>query len=567
MGKRKKSKRWRKLFLWILFVLILFTGGLFAIGYFYYGSLIRTYLKETIYTQSKGIYRAEIGEIYLDVLNGNLHVQGLTLTPDLRRYHELAGSDTLFPLIFGLKIGRIRVNNFEIQRYLREHVIDIKSIRFTSPEVVIYRMKSSSHVRELKSRERMFDLNLPPAIAGLFIGEILLENGKLTFRDHSGDSLKIYHIPSCNIRITGVNVRPGIHSKHLYNSDDITVVIRGFEIKTKNGMNMASFGEIGLSTGKQEIYVKNFHLTPLFNRHDYCRKLGFQTDRINVEAGEIKFSRIDLRSLILYRSLIAEKLSIAKPIIDDYRDKRIPIKPGFRAIMPQEGIRSLKTVLKIDTVILNGGKATYSEQVGSEPGTIHFDKMNATLLRLTNDSIQLNSGTITDLHATAWLQGNAKLDARMRFRAGDKKNTFTFSARMGSFDLCGINPMLSKLVPGHVRCGQIKQMIIPDMRANDDVSHGTLLLYYNNLKIQMDVRKPNPWDKIKAGVINFIANDILVNDDNPTKSGKMNEGVICFTRDKQKGIFNYLWKSAFSGIKSTVGINNKEQKKKKKSRN
>ena len=76
MGKRKKSKHWKKILVWFIVILLLLAGGLFAIGYFYYGSLIRTYLKETVYTQSKGIYRAEIGEIYLDVLNGNLHVQG-----------------------------------------------------------------------------------------------------------------------------------------------------------------------------------------------------------------------------------------------------------------------------------------------------------------------------------------------------------------------------------------------------------------------------------------------------------------------------------------------------------
>ena len=40
----------------------------------------------------------------------------------------------------------------------------------------------------------------------------------------------------------------------------------------------------------------------------------------------------------------------------------------------------------------------------------------------------------------------------------------------------------------------------------------------------------------------------------------MKTGTIYFVRNKNGSIFNYLWKSLFTGLKSTMGFNSKAQK-------
>jgi hypothetical protein len=273
---------------------------------------------------------------------------------------------------------------------------------------------------------------------------------------------------------------------------------------------------------------------------------------------------LNLRELVLGGKFKAGLVEIDSLALDDYRDKRIPRKPGFKPPMPQDGIRKLTMYLKIDTVALLGGKAGYAEQVGEEPGTIFFDKLQATFTGLTNDSILLQSGLVSELKGTAWLMGKGKLDATVRFRFGDKHNAFTFSASLGPIELKEINPMLSKLLPAEVKGGMIKQLIVPQVVANDDEARGKLLFYYNDLSIAMTTKEKSTWNSIKKGVVNWVANDIVVNDNNPAKSGKMKTGVIFFRRDKEKGIINFLWKSTLSGLKSTMGFNSKEQKEMKK---
>ena len=257
-------------------------------------------------------------------------------------------------------------------------------------------------------------------------------------------------------------------------------------------------------------------------------------------------------------------LEVSDLVVDDYRDKRIPRKPGFKPPMPQDGLRKLKAYLKIDTVVLKNGKATYSEQTGKESGTLYFDKMNATLTGLTNDSVLLHSGLVSVLKGTAYLMGKGQMDLEVKFRFGDKRNGFSFSGYVGPMDLREVNPMLTKLLPAEIVSGSITHISIPWVTANDDVSKGKLTFCYTGLKLKLNNEKETTWGSIKTGVIGWVANDFVVNYENPAKSGKTKSGLIYFNRDKEKGIINFIWKSVLSGLKSQMGFNSTEQKEMKK---
>jgi hypothetical protein len=566
MKKRSgsRNKKSRKILKWILGISLFFilaAGGLFVYAYFQYGKLIRTFLIETITRESKGLYKAEIGSLYVNIIDGNLTVNDLKLTPDTVLYRQRSKLDTLSPMMFQLKIDHFKIIHFGILKAIRERRIDVDAIRFKAPGITILRMHPLKKTSGKKMSPKLMSIPLPKGWNSICIREILFENGTIDFYDFSGDSIFHQSIPSCFIKIRNILVDPAHPGKqNLFSSDDILIKIKNISFKTKNGLNVIKLGEIGLSTGLNSFYINGFHLIPQLSRHDYTRKLGFQTDRMDIFVGHLNVHRLQFRDLILGGKFNAGLVEIDSMVLDDYRDKRIARRPGFRPPMPQDGIRKLKTYLKIDTVLLHRSKATYAEQVGEEPGVIFFDRMEATVTGLTNDSTLLQAGLVSELRGTAWLMGKGKLDATFRFKFGDTRNSFTFSAHLGSIDLMEINPMLSKLMPARVKSGKIRQLVIPYVSANDDAASGKLLFYYNDLSIEMIAKEKSTWNSIKKGVINFVANDLVVNNNNPMKTGKMKTGVIFFRRDKEKGIINFLWKSALSGLKSTMGFNSKEQK-------
>ena len=77
----------------------------------------------------------------------------------------------------------------------------------------------------------------------------------------------------------------------------------------------------------------------------------------------------------------------------------------------------------------------------------------------------------------------------------------------------------------------------------------TLTINYQNLKI-------DGLKKEKSAVINdlktLLINTVLKNDKDKGVPLEKRTGNIGFERDKNRQIFNYWWKSLFSGIKSSV---------------
>jgi hypothetical protein len=536
-------------------------GILFTIGYFHYAKVIRKYLVESVSRESKGMYKVEIGNIYLNILAGNLTVDQFSLLPDTAFYRAHSQTDTLSPLLLRLNIKKFLIRDFKIMDALMKRKISVNTIRFTGPDVTVYRMSLPYKKDDEKHQVKMMSIPLPKGLTSIGVKEFIIESAKVEFIDLSHDSITRNSFPVCHILISNILVDSAHQGqRRLFNADDIRITLGAYSMPMKNGMNKLSFNEIGLSTGSKEAYIKDFHLEPLYNKHDYTRKLGYQTDWMDIQINKLILRRMDLRKLLFEGKIKAGALEIDTLTLEDYRDKRIARKPGFKPPMPQDGIRMLKTYLRIDTVFLKSGKATYSEQVGEKPGTMFLDKMNATFTGLTNDSVLLNAGLVSELKGTAYVMGKGKLDATVRFNFGDKRNSFTFSAMMGPIDLVEINPMLSNLLPAKVVSGKLKKLLVPMVSANDDVAKGKLLFYYNDLSVEVMDKKQTTWTKIKTGIINFAANDLIVNNDNPTKSGKMKTGVIQFQRDKEKGIINFLWKSVLSGLKSTMGFNSKAQK-------
>ena len=556
-----KAKTIRRIIFWFLAVFVLIAGIVFSIGYFYYAKIIRNYLTETVSRESKGLYKAGIGSLSLNVLSGNLTIDRFSLMPDTARYRVLSLTDTTAPLLIRLNLEHFHIRDFHVMDAVRNRKINVKNIRFTGPEITVFRMKMPPKASGDKQKEKMMSIPLPKGLNSVEVMEFIVENARLEFVDCSRDSITRNLFPVCNIFIRHILVDSAHQGKvRLFNADDISITLGSYSLNMKNGMNKLSFGEIGLSTASGEVYVKDFHLEPLYNRHDYTRKLGFQTDWMDLRISRLSLQRMNLRSLLFEGKMQAGLLEIDSLMLDDYRDKRIPLKPGFKPPMPQEGIRKLKTYLRIDTVLVKNGKIMYAEQTGAVPGTLFFDKLNVTFTGLTNDSVLIKAGLVSELRGTLYLMGTGKIDASVRFLLGDRRNSFSFSAQMGPFNLVEINPMVMNLMPAKVVSGKVKKVIIPNVEANDDVAKGKLLFYYNDLSIDILDEKHTTWSKIKTGVIGWAANDLVVNNDNPTKSGKMKTGTIFAPRIKELGFPNYFWRCAFSGLKSTMGFNSKAQK-------
>lgn len=543
----------------VITVILLLFAAAFIVAYYRGSSMLKAYLEQKVKDQTKGLYTLKMKDLNLFLFPGRLKIEELELIPDTGRYRELQKTDTLSSMLLTLHIKKVVVTDLDILRVINDKEIELKKILVSSPDIRIdeYNVLLAREKKKEK-RQMKLSLSLPRGFNLINIREIRLSSGKIAYADHRKDTLREMQIPEFSIEIDSIHIDSTV-SPHLFNAQDIRVVLKGISKTSKNGLTTISFGEIGLSTGTKELYVKDFRVKPEVSQVEFGRRLGYQTDWMDVKANVIRLSGINIPLLLLSEQFEAEKLTLDGVELDDYRDKRNPPRKNWRPLMPHEALTQMNMHIRIDSVFVNNGKITYSEQTGDKPGRIFFSQVDLKAGPLSNDSVMMAKGFNMQVRATAKLLGSGNMALAIEFPMPAKNGNFIFSGQLTGLDMTQLNPFISAMFPAKIISGHVDKLSIMPVYANSHHAKGKLILYYRDLKMDLPPQTDKKWESIKKSVLSWAANTYVASS-NPSNNGKLREGIIYVERDASKSIFNYLWKSVFSGVKSTVNVNTKEQK-------
>jgi hypothetical protein len=143
------------------------------------------------------------------------------------------------------------------------------------------------------------------------------------------------------------------------------------------------------------------------------------------------------------------------------------------------------------------------------------------------------------------------LKARFAFPL-NPRNLYYAEGTLDNLDLTQLNPTLENLAKVRIASGTMNSMHF-NFDYSDDVSNGSVMMLYENLK--MMALKEKEQVEEKHGLKSFILNVLFArkNKKDEVRTAKR-DGTINFERDKKRSIFNYWWKSLATGIKSGNSI-------------
>ncbi len=404
-------------------------------------------------------------------------------------------------------------------------------------------------------------------LTGVHVDTVSLENINfhyITFSDTSSQSIII---DSIGILVKSVKVDTSMIDQSEPNLiGNLTIDLKGRTTVTHDSLYEIKTGYLHFDFPTHQITIDSFHLRPRYKDEEFFSRSVYQTDRAIIEGRKIELNDFSIDDLIINDHLHFGSVNLIDFNFDLCRDKRFPFAPGIYKKLLREQIMSVEQKFTVDSLLLNNAILHYKEieEKTGQAGTIFFDQVNARGYNLTNniDSNDRTTRMLFKMHGN--IMGQAGMDISVYFPLYPDTVAFWLSAKSDKIDMPSLNPVTENLLGIGILNGK-GSVDIPLIIAGNDIARGNMTFRYKKLKLAMYDRKKEQMNKgFLSPFVNFLINDLVVKSNNPKFARKPRIGQVYFERDTRKGIVNYAWKSILSGMLSTLGFNNKEQRLEKK---
>ncbi|MFN2456882.1 MAG: hypothetical protein ABR502_01660 [Chitinophagaceae bacterium] len=474
--------------------------------------------------------------------------------------------------------------------------IRIDRIFASTPSVYVatHRTDSVSIINIPKSDNSFFEVSNLTMDEGITeIGTLTLNTTSGTFIKRSGETLGVekgkVDVQLSNIRLSNTNGKPAwsalITSLYLQNPNNFLVGAK----KNMLSVNEASAGNVQLSsdvvtdfnklvrlnvsawlrtaTGQyvdstttlkwynaaydyknRTLSLDSFNYHPTQTRDSVIAHTPHQTDYITLKTGPLKITDFNLEKYNKDSAFIAQAISITKPLITIYRDKRPPFLHGAVKPLPVDMIKSIAVPVSLQRVNINDGLLTYTEvnaKTGAE-GTVLLTHINGGLSNIKNSNIS-NTDSLT-LAINAYLMDSTLVNLRVKESYTDTLSGFLMTLRMKPTSLGFLNPVLAPLSNIKIVSGTIDSLHLRAI-GREHIALGEMKMYYHNLRIQL-IKDGDP-DKTSflRNVASFLANTLVIKKNNSGRTG-----LVYFQRLRDRSFFNYIIKMTFSGMATSVGV-------------
>jgi hypothetical protein len=498
-------------------------------------SVVRDKIQNALNNLSRK-YTVKIDKVHILYFQAGIEIRSVEVytDPSIDTYGDLNS-----------KISKIKITGFHLAPFLLHRDYHFNGLIITQPEIV---------------GRIPFPTGVTAAVISPFnirIDYIALEKTGLDLRNKSNS--KAYRLKNGFLKM---------YNFHIAKKDSLSQrLISQFHFQTEEIQAVTS-DSIYTITGKGIIYsalshtleINDFSIEPNFSDSKFMARFKYETDRIEARFRGMYIHDFPALDYVKSGNIISSYVKIGEMDIQVYRDKRKKfrhkIKPTF-----QEIIYNYKAPLNIDSIGILHGNVIYTEMVDNAKahGRISFSDITASIYKVSNDSAYKSTEAFLQLKAQGMFMEKSQIRILLRARLFDKQNTFTTNGHLSDLELKALNPILENSAFLAATAGKIDTMDF-NFFADNVKSTGKMKLLYHGLAVTVINKETGDTTKLKQRLITFIANRRLI-DANPLPGKDIRVGTIDHERDPERFLFNYVFKSILSGIRTTLIKNPKEEKK------
>ena len=551
----QKQKRYR-LLKWIggiLAILIVLIGVAALYLSSHWKPILTEKIKEGVYTASDHLYQIDFKNIHLNLVTGSVVLDSLKLTPDTNVFKALKLKRKAPSHLFRIKAAHLKLSRIKILTAYFDKKINLNSIVLTKPSIDMIYYKVPKRIDTLKDEQTLYQ-QLSKSLKSIRIGSIKVVDADFDYYSGLKKLNAVKHL-NVNVKDILIDSLSQYDTTRVLHSKNIGFDLNGYQSLSKDKMYTLKIDSVSGSINSRTLKIRGLKMVPMYPDLTFSRKSAVQKDRYDLSFTTIDLTGVDFIKLNTEGSLYAKHLKIGPAKVAVFLNRELP-PPGFNKgrNYPNNALKRLPIETILDTLSLNRVDIAYTEYnpKNKEKGTLKLDNLTGSILNLTNDSLRLTKNNHATADLTTYILGTAKMNVKIDFNLTDAAASFSYVGHVSPFNLKILNPLSKSLGEVEIESGNVKSVDF-NVRANENNSRGTVSFQYTDLKIKLLEENENGKTE-KKKLLSFLANTILIKDDNPSKDETARVANITWTRVPQASFFNIMWKSVFVGIREIVGI-------------
>lgn len=387
-----------------------------------------------------------------------------------------------------------------------------------------------------------------PANERVKIVNLILTNGAIYEYETDGEksNLHVTNGISFETGAIAIDLTSDTANTHL-SRRNLTANIVGIQYTFQNKENQLRLDTLYINTTKRFIRTTGLQLIPQLPQSDYAELSQNHSDWTKIQTSTTIWTGIDFTAFMKERSIVIDTITIQHAEINSYKNRQIA-QPQQEKHLLNQTLRHLPITLDIRCIQFGPLNVVYQELTpeGVQPGKLTVTNLTGECLGLSNRPAQ-NQSFLT-IRSTGKLMGLANLQTTINFSLQDTSEQFTVNGQLGSLAMNQLNRLTEPLANLSIQNGRIDTLIF-NITGNKHSSAVDLKLLYNGLEIELI--KDHDGQIRQRRLLSEAINDWVVYSSNP-QYGRTRIGTGTALRDPYKSQFNYLWKSLWPGLKSTL---------------
>ena len=541
----------------ILTVILLIAGGVALYFNAKWKPLLTEKIKDGVYEGSGHLYKIEFENIRINLLTGTLVLDQVSLNHDTTVFNQLKVLKKAPAHLFKVKLKQLRLSRIGILTAYFKKKIEMNAIVLEQPSINITHYNVPKKTDTAKDERTLYQ-QISKTLKSVHIKAIKIVDADLDYIN--GNTARVMN----SVKHLQINVKDVLldslsqyDSTRFYYTKDIAFELSNYRSLSKDKMYTMKIDTIKGSATGGTVSVIGFQMIPMYPDLAFSRKYTYGKDRYDLKFDEISLRGVDFRKLNSEGNLYVRSLKIGPAKAGIFVNRELPPPPNLdkRRNFPHVAMTRIPIPTIIDSLLIRNVDVAYTEYnpISEKKGTVYFQNLTGTVLNITNDSSRLAENHHAKADFSALVMKTSRINVHLDFNLTDPHAAFSYKGTVGPMNLLVLNPMVKNMGLVAIKSGKMQKTEF-DIKANDRGASGIVRFYYTDLKVDLLKEGEDGQAPKKKGFLSFLANTLLIKNNNPDKGKAPRVATSNFVRTPAASFFNELWKGVFIGIRETVGL-------------